>query len=103
MTGEKMFGDFAFSVKKNQFKNLKNSKSSNNFTFQLKKRNSELGRSLNFLILPPLDTMSGEVKWQRSIGPYFGYRCSTSVVIVVVARKMKAGQKYHWSSANPSE
>ena len=93
MTDEKVFGDFAFSVKKNQFKNLKNSKSSNNFTFQLKKRNSELGRSLNFLILPPLDTMSGEVKWQRSIGPYFGYRCSTSVVVLVVARKMKAGQK----------
>ena len=50
----------------------------------LKRENSELGRSLNFLILPPLDTMSGEVKWQ--IGPYLGYRCSTSLVIFV-ARK----------------
>ena len=67
------------------------------FDFSIEKRNSELGRSLNFLILPPLDTMSGEVKWQRSIGPYFGYWWSTSVV--VVARKMKAGQKYHWKTA----
>ena len=74
------------------------------FDFSIEKRNSELGRSLNFLILPPLDTMSGEVKWQRSVGPYFGYRCSTSVVVkVVVARKWRQDKSIIGVQQNPSE
>ena len=71
------------------------------FDFSIEKRNSELGRSLNFLILPPLDTMSGEVKWQRSIGPYFGCRYSTG--LVVVARKWRQDKSIIGVQQNPSE
>ena len=90
---------------KKKFKNLKNAKSPNNFTFQLKKKKiRNWGGDWTSLFLPPLDTMSGEVKWQRSVGPYFGYRCSTSVVVkVVVARKWRQDKSIIGVQQNPSE
>ena len=80
---------------------MNNTKSPKNLTFQLKKKKFGTGAEIELpYFLLPLDTMSGEVKWQRSVGPYFGYRCSTSVVVKSSSsKKMKAGQKYNWSSA----
>ena len=88
----KIFGDFRSfkTFMKKKIQKFEKCKIAKQFYISIeKKRKFGTGAEIELpYFLPPLDTMSGEVKWQRSVGPYFGYRCSTSVVVkVVVARK----------------